>query len=107
MTNTIMAQLRGTIPCFLTMLAVTSARPEDVLRANMDSSIEPGVDFFDYANAGWLRRNPIPASESAWGIGKVVQEELYGKLRKINEQAAAVANPAGSEQQKIADFWTT
>lgn len=73
----------------------------------MDSSVNPGDDFFDYANAGWLRRNPIPASESSWGIGKVVREELYTQLRKINVQAAASSGPVGSEQQKIADFWTT
>lgn len=78
----------------------------DVLRANLDSSLDPGVDFFSYANAGWLRRHPIPASESAWGIGNVVREELYLKLRQINERAAAAANVPGSEQRKIGDFWT-
>jgi putative endopeptidase len=79
----------------------------DFLRANMDTSVSPGDDFFEYANGGWLRRNPIPASESAWGIGKVVQEELYSRLRQINEKAVAASNPPGSEQKKIADFWST
>ena len=77
------------------------------LRANMDTAVDPGVDFFSYANGGWLRRHPIPASESAWGIGNVVREELYANLRQLNEQAAASASPAGSEQKKIGDFWTT
>ncbi len=84
-----------------------AAPPEDILRRNMDPSVNPGVDFFAYANSGWLRKNPIPASESRWGIGEVVRDELYNRLRKINEQAAASANPPGSEQQKIGDFWTT
>src|SRR5882672_12056480 len=84
-----------------------ASAPEDFLRANMDPSVNPGDDFFEYANAGWLRRNPIPASESAWGIGKVVREELYTNLRKINEQAVASVSPAGSEQRKIGDFWLT
>ena len=79
----------------------------DFLRANMDTSVSPGDDFFEYANGGWLKRNPIPASESAWGIGKVVQEELYSRLRQINEKAVAASNPPGSEQKKIADFWST
>src|SRR2546427_8923474 len=84
-----------------------SSAPEDFLRANMDPSVSPGDDFFEYANAGWLRRNPIPASESAWGIGKVVREELYTNLRKINERAVASASPLGTEQRKIGDFWLT
>jgi putative endopeptidase len=84
-----------------------SSSPADVLRTNMDTSVGPGDDFFEYANGGWLRRNPIPPSESAWGIGQVVREELYLKLRKIDEQAIAGGHPQGTEPKKIADFWTT
>jgi putative endopeptidase len=87
--------------------AQTNSSPEDVLRGNMDPSVTPGDDFFEYANGAWLRRNPIPASESSWGIAKEVQQDLYLKLRSINEQAAATSNPSGSESKKIADFWTT
>src|SRR2546427_10408690 len=87
--------------------APNAAPREDILVANMDTSANPGDDFFNYANGGWLRRNPIPASESAWGIGKVVQEELYSRLRQISEKAVAASSPPGSEQKKIADFWST
>lgn len=92
------------------MVAATHAAPrppEDLLRRNMDPSVQPGVDFFTYANGGWLRRNPIPASESRWGIGEVVREELYTRLRQINERAARGTNAPGTEQQKIGDFWAT
>jgi putative endopeptidase len=85
--------------------APAKAPREDFLKANMDPSINPGVDFFQYANGGWLKTNPIPASEAAWGIGNVVREQIYVNLRKINEQAAAAHAPAGSDQQKIGDFW--
>ncbi|HXI52151.1 MAG TPA: M13 family metallopeptidase [Candidatus Saccharimonadales bacterium] len=83
------------------------AAAEDFLRANMDASVSPGDDFFAYANAAWLRHHPIPATESAWGIGNVVREELYAKLQRLNEQAAASHAAPGSEQRKIGDFWTT
>ena len=81
--------------------------PQDFLRANMNASIDPGKDFFDYANGGWLARHPIPASESSWGIGNVVEDQLRVSLRGINEKAAKTDNPPGSDQQKIGDFWTT
>jgi putative endopeptidase len=83
-----------------------SAAP-DFLRSHMDFTVDPGVDFFAYANGGWLARNPIPAAESWWGIGSLVNEQLYSSLRTINENAASEVHPAGSELQKIADFWTT
>ncbi|HWI24176.1 MAG TPA: M13 family metallopeptidase [Lysobacter sp.] len=79
----------------------------DFLRANMNTAVDPGVDFFEYANGGWLKAHPIPASESAWGIGNEVDDQLRTTLRKINEDAAKGRHPQGSDQQKIGDFWTT
>lgn len=79
----------------------------DLLAANLDPAIEPGQDFFAYANGGWLARHPIPAAESGWGIGQLVAEELYVRLRTINEAATQAHAAAGSDQQKIGDFWRT
>jgi putative endopeptidase len=81
--------------------------PADFLAANMDRSANPATDFFQYANGGWLKRNPIPPSESGWGVGNVVQEQLYVNIRKINEAAAQASQVAGSDQQKIGDFWAS
>ncbi len=64
-----------------------STSRQDFLRANMDVTINPGDDFFTYANGAWLKAHPIPASEAGWGIGNVVREELYVNLRKINEDS--------------------
>ncbi len=87
--------------------AVAPAKP-DVVAANVDASVDPGVDFFDYANGAWLKAHPIPASESSYGIAKEVQEDLYAKQRKISEDAAAKTDAAaGSDEQKIGDFWAT
>ncbi|MBN8888541.1 MAG: M13 family metallopeptidase [Rudaea sp.] len=80
----------------------------DVVAANIDASINPGDDFFAYANGAWLKAHPIPAAEANYGIGRVVQDELYAKLRKISEDAAAQKDAApGSDAQKIGDFWST
>src|SRR5262249_25063946 len=87
----------------------TSPTPpnQDFLAANLDSSVNPGEDFFEYANGGWLKRNPIPASESNWGIGNVVRDELYEQLKTINESSAKKNAAAGTDEQKVGDFWTT
>jgi putative endopeptidase len=88
--------------------ANTAAAKADVVADNVDTSVDPGTDFFTFANGTWLKRHPLPASEPSWGIGRAVREELYGTLRKISEDAAAKKDAAaGSDEQKIGDFWST
>lgn len=81
-----------------------AAKP-DFIKEDIDSTVNPANDFFDYANGGWIKNNPIPGDETSWGIGELVQKELYVRLQKINEDAAKQTNPTGVTQQ-IADFWT-
>ena len=35
--------------------------------ADRDESVDPGVDFYRYANGGWIDVHPIPAGYGAWG----------------------------------------
>ncbi len=84
-----------------------AGRPLDFLRANIDASVDPGVDFFEYANGTWLKAHPIPPSESGWGIGNAVDEEIYDRLRKIDEGEAAKNPVEGTDEQKVRDFWAT
>lgn len=86
--------------------APATPRP-DFLLSTIDPSVSPADDFFQYANGAWLRRNPIPPSEAGWGIGNAVQEEVYARLRKVNESAAAADAPAGSDLRRVGDFWRT
>ena len=44
-------------------------QPQDVLLADMNPAVDPGIDFFVYANGAWLARNPIPATESTRSAG--------------------------------------
>jgi putative endopeptidase len=78
---------------------------KDLLASNLDTSISPSEDFFLYANGAWIKNTPIPKAESAWGVGYLVQEDIYLRLRKISEEAAAKNATAGSTEQKIGDFW--
>lgn len=99
--------LAATCACGAYAAAPAATKP-DVVADHIDTSVNPGDDFFQFANGAWLKANPIPPEESQWGIGQVVQDELYTKLRKISEDAAAdkAAKP-GSDEQKVGDFWTT
>ncbi len=78
---------------------------EDILASHLDTTVSPAQDFFQYANGGWIKQHPIPSSESGWGIGNLVEEELYVRLRKINEEAENAKAADGTVTQKIGDFW--
>ncbi|MFD2521506.1 M13 family metallopeptidase [Emticicia soli] len=79
----------------------------DILAEVVDTTVSPKDDFFKYAVGTWLKQNPIPASESSWGIGSMVQEETYARLRGISEKSAKEPGSEGSNEQKIGDFWFT
>jgi len=51
---------------------------------------------------GWINRNPIPDDQSGWNIGNAVQEEIYGRLRTINEKSLTAS---GGIEKKVGDFW--
>ncbi len=89
-----------------TVFAQKKTKP-DILAANIDKTVKPGDDFFLYANGGWIKRTPIPAAESGWGIGNMVSDDIYNKLKKINIDAAKIKAPKGSTNQKIGSFWRT
>jgi putative endopeptidase len=80
------------------------AAKEDIIVTNRDTTVNPADDFFEYANGGWIKGNPIPAEETAWGIAYLVQNELYSRLQHINEEAEKKSATSGADQQ-IGDFW--
>lgn len=88
--------------------AVSPVDPaNDPVFKNLDQSVRPNDDFFLYANGGWLKKNPIPAAYSSWGIGNIVQEDILQRLKKINEDAIKTNAAAGTPTQKIGDFYFT
>ncbi|MDQ2751739.1 MAG: M13 family metallopeptidase [Bacteroidota bacterium] len=83
----------------------TKTTKPDVLAANIDSSVNPADDFFDYANGNWIKKHPIPADESAWGLFQEIPNETLQRLKDINEEMAKTKPANGTAEQKIGDFW--
>jgi len=76
--------------------------------ANMDTTVNPGDDFYKFANGSWLKNNPIPDEYSRYGAFEVLDEENYVQLKTIFAEASADKNAAaGSVNQKIRDFYNS
>ena len=72
------------------------------LRASdRDPSADPGVDFYRFANGGWLDANPIPAGYGAWGSFEEVSRRNEIVLRELLERAAA--EPVGELDRLLGD----
>ena len=56
---------------------------------NLDRSANACVDFYQFANGGWIKNNPIPAAFSRWGSFNELEEKNNSELTKILERAAA------------------
>jgi len=82
-----------------------AAEKPDFLSSCIDKSVDPGVDFCKYATGTWQKNNPIPASEKAWGIFNLVPEETYEKIKSILTEVQKKEWPAGSNKQKVGDFY--
>ena len=75
--------------------------------ANLDRSCKPCDDFNQFAMGGWMKNNPIPAEYPNWGSFTMLADRNQTVLRGILEDAAKTNAAAGSNQQKIGDFYTS
>ena len=79
----------------------------DVLSTNRDTLVNPSDNFFDYANGGWFKRNPIPETESSNGIFRTIGDTINNQIKQICEKSAKENAERGSNKQKIGDFYTS
>ena len=75
---------------------------------NMDRSINPGNDFYQYANGNWIKKHPVPDEFSRYGAFDVLQDKNYTDLKAILEEASKDSKAAaGSETKQTGDFYAS
>ena len=74
----------------------------------LDKTCKPCEDFYHYASGEWLAKNPVPAAYPSWGRFNELAERNRELLHQILEEAAANTKAsAGSNEQKIGDFYAS
>ena len=73
----------------------------------MDRSVDPRVDFGQFAAGAWYRATEIPADRSSWGSFNQLDQRNRFLIRDLLEDAAAHPGPAGDLTQKVGDFYAS
>ncbi|MES2419474.1 MAG: M13 family metallopeptidase [Bacteroidota bacterium] len=74
--------------------------------ANMDLTVKPGNDFYQYASGTWVKKNPVPAKETRWGTFNELREFNVQAVRSLVEKAAADKGALpGSVTKRVGDFY--
>ncbi len=97
------------LPLVSTIAAYHAPTPDvhGVATANMDRSVRPGDDFYQYANGEWIKHTEIPADRPRVGVFTKLADLTNKRTADLIEEAAKAKAPAGSSARQIADLYNS
>ncbi|MBT3243729.1 MAG: M13 family metallopeptidase [Bacteroidetes bacterium] len=77
-------------------------------RTDLDENIAPCDDFYQFANGGWLKKNPLPASEENYSSFIQLGNQTLKQLKNLIESAIHDTKKRKlPDYQKICDFYAS
>ena len=74
-------------------------------RADMNTSVRPQDDFYEYACGGWMKQHPLPAAYSRYGSFDMLQENNDKRINGILAELLKNSYAEGSIEQKLSDLY--
>jgi putative endopeptidase len=81
-----------------------SALISGIQTADMDKSVRPQDDLFQFANGTWLKDVPIPADRASYGVDSLMAEHSLLQQRDLIEAAQTATDP---EARKVSDLYSS
>ncbi len=73
--------------------------------ANLNTSVQPGEDFFEYAGGGWMKANPLKPEYARYGVFNDLAEKNRTQLRELFNELAQTTHAPGTVGQKVSDLY--
>lgn len=73
-------------------------------RANMDLTVKPQDNFFEYANGSWMKSNPIPTGYPSWNTFLALHVQSQERCKALLLELTNKEVPT-DEERKVADFY--
>ena len=92
----------------LVMLAACQPKGEKVPAidlTDMDLTVSPGDDFYQYANGGWMAKNPLKPEYASFGSFDALRENNVTRLNDLFAEMAEMSPEPGTIDQKIVDLY--
>lgn len=96
-----------TMTALMVAMTMSASTPKTgANRENLDESVSPRTDFYQYACGGWQKNNPLKPEYSRYGSFDVLAENNLIQLHDLVEGLRGQKHEKGSISQKIGDLYS-
>ena len=89
----------------MTMVGSAQQLRSGINLADLDTSVRPADDFYEYACGGWMKANPLPAAYSRYGSFDRLAEDNNKRINGILKELLENTYEEGSVEQKLSDLY--